>query len=411
MPEIDNLRRQGKLILHFLVEGQVLDADSNSTQIMAYHFYIMLAESYTNNISDNVKRSFNQMREEGKLTGSAPIGYLNRRDENGNADIILDKTRAPFIRKIFEEYSTGLYSLKQLRDKTITWGLKNKTKSNTYLSVSQIDKILKSKFYHGYITYKTKTYEHIYPRIIDKELYKKCEDVRNGKSKNYSNDTKKDFIFKGLIICKDCGCTITPEIKKGKYIYLRQNPKNGCTCKQINENEALETVENVLSSMPLKEELANALKSELKENLKKEESFKINSLTMLTKELEAINKKSKKLLNLYLENDESITKEEYNNQKQEFLKEKDKIESQIAKLNATNDDFEISAEYLIDLTSRVDSLFKSSGIEKKRKILKLLFPNLYLDSGNISYTIRKPFHLFVKRAYRSKTLGRKDSNL
>ena len=35
----------------------------------------------------------------------------------------------------------------------------------------------------------------------------------------------------------------------------------------------------------------------------------------------------------------------------------------------------------------------------------MLFPNLYLDGKNISYTIRKPFHLFVKRAYRSKTLG------
>lgn len=80
MPIIDGLRKNGKLILHFFVEGQILDVNSNSSQIMVYQMYIMMAESYTNSISDNVKRSFEKMRQEGKITGTAPIGYLNKND-------------------------------------------------------------------------------------------------------------------------------------------------------------------------------------------------------------------------------------------------------------------------------------------------------------------------------------------
>lgn len=194
MPIIDELRRSGKLILHFFVEGQILDANSNSSQIMAYQMYIMMAESYTNSISDNVKRSFEKMRQEDKITGTAPIGYLNKNDGRGKTDIILDPDRAFLVKRIFEEYSTGLYSLKEIRKKTIEWNLKNKTKSNTYLSVSQIDKLLKNKFYYGVATYKGQDYKHIYPHIIDKDLFDKCDDVRNGRHRNRSNTTNRFYI-------------------------------------------------------------------------------------------------------------------------------------------------------------------------------------------------------------------------
>lgn len=409
MPIIDELRRSGKLILHFFVEGQILDANSNSSQIMAYQMYIMMAESYTNSISDNVKRSFEKMRQEGKITGTAPIGYLNKNDGRGKTDIILDTDRAFLVKRIFEEYSTGLYSLKEIRKKTIEWNLKNKTKSNTYLSVSQIDKLLKNKFYYGVATYKGQDYKHIYPHIIDKDLFDKCDDVRNGRHRNRSNTTKTDFIFKGMIKCKNCGCTVTPELKKGKYVYLRPNSKLGCTCKQINETVALKEVEKVLNSMEFPPKLLENLNSILKNSIESKNEYSQAFLTKLSNDLKSIEKKLNRILDLYI--DESITKTEYDKRKYELSVQKDNIESQIAKLNDANDDFEITVKYLLDVASRSYSLFKSSGIDVKRKILKLVFPNFYLDGQDLSYDIRKPFDLFIKGSTCSINLGRKDSNL
>lgn len=409
MPIIDELRRSGKLILHFFVEGQILDANSNSSQIMAYQMYIMMAESYTNSISDNVKRSFEKMRQEGKITGTAPIGYLNKNDGRGKTNIILDPDRAFLVKRIFEEYSTGLYSLKEIRKKTIEWNLKNKTKSNTYLSVSQIDKLLKNKFYYGVATYKGQDYKHIYPHIIDKDLFDKCDDVRNGRHRNRSNTTKTDFIFKGMIKCKNCGCTVTPELKKGKYVYLRPNSKLGCTCKQINETVALKEVEKVLNLMEFPPKLLEKLNSILKNSIESKNEYSQAFLTKLSNDLKSIEKKLNRILDLFI--DESITKTEYDKRKYELSVQKDNIESQIAKLNDANDDFEITVKYLLDVASRSYSLFKSSGIDVKRKILKLVFPNFYLDGQNLSYDIRKPFDLFIKGFNHPINLGRKDSNL
>lgn len=409
LPIIDDLRKSGKIILHFHVEAQVLDANSNNSQLMAYQMFIMMAESYTNNISDNVKRSFEKMRQEGKITGTAPIGYLNKNDGRGKTEIILDPDRAFLVKRIFEEYATGLYSMYEIRKKTIEWGLKNKTKSNTYLSVSQIEKILKNPFYYGIAIYKGKRYKHIYPHLIDKDLFDQCDDVRKGRHSNRSNTTKTEFIFKGMIKCKNCGCTVTPELKKGKYVYLRPNPKGECTCKQINETVALKEVENVLNSMVFPSELLKQLKTTLKNAIESKSEYSQRFMDKLVKDLKDVERKSDSLTRKYV--DDSITKTEYQKIKYELSIERENLESQITKLNDANDDFEITVEYLLDIASKSYSLFKSSGIDKKRRILKLVFPNFYLDGQNLSYDIRKPFDLFIKGSNRSINLGRKDSNL
>ncbi len=56
LPILDKLRKQNKMVLHFLDIGK-LDGDSNSQQISFYQMSVVMANAYTNAISDNVKRS------------------------------------------------------------------------------------------------------------------------------------------------------------------------------------------------------------------------------------------------------------------------------------------------------------------------------------------------------------------
>jgi len=50
----------------------------------------------------------------------------------------------------------------------------------------------------------------------------------------------KPFIFRGMISCGNCGCLVSPEIKKGKYVYYScTNAKGICHRDYINEKEFL----------------------------------------------------------------------------------------------------------------------------------------------------------------------------
>ncbi len=393
---LDELIRKEVVELHFLRENMVINQNSRSTDILRWDFAVMGAKSYVLNLSDNVNRSFDKKKHDGTIFGTAPIGYLNVRDCNDKADAVLDPQRAFLVKKIFEEYATGLYSIKELRAKTVEWGLKNKTKSDTYLSQSQVDSILKNPFYFGVMRVKGNLYPHIYKPLITRELFKRCETVRQGRTKVYSKETATEFIFKGLIKCKNCGCVVTPELKKEKYVYLRPNPKDGCNCKQISETYALKVVSEVLERMIIPPAIAKSMKDSLKKSLDAKKVFYNDSIKMLRSQAKTAQTRLDNLLTVRI--DGSITKDEYDKRRNQLVEEKYDIESKIAKHNDADEDFTITVEYILDIASRTYELFKSSGIDKKRRILNLVFPNFFLNGSKLEYTIRSPFNMLVNRA-------------
>ena len=85
--------------------------------------------------------------------------------------------------------------------------------------------------------------------------------------------------------------------------------------------------------------------------------------------------------------------------KQDIELEQKFIENKIGQLSTDNKEFEITLEYLLELTSKINFLYESSRIKRKRKILNLVFSNFFLNGSNLSYKIKKPFDLIVKKAY------------
>ena len=416
LPVIDELRRSGKLEVHFYVERCVLTARSQSHELMQYHFYIMQAEQYANAISDNVKRAFLQLRNEGRHIGIAPLGYINIKKGRERADLQVDTLRAPLIRQLFEKYSTGMYSYRQIRDYSIEIGLTNR-RSGKPLTISQIESMLQNPFYIGksYNPENDTWVEHPYHIFIPYELFEKCQKSKNKRAHKHSNKTKQDFIFSGLITCKNCGCRITPEIKKGKYVYLRPFPKklkNGCkcNCRAINEEIALKLVTEVINKISFSEDLLSAVLKGVKSRIDVIQGYKENSLKNLQEAEKLLARKKQRLIDLYT-NTSALSLEDFQEESSKISKEQlilsNKIKAQIQNPNT----IDVTLEYLVSLSLKLPVIFKSSRNVQKRELLSLVFSNFYLDGQKLLYTLRSPFDLLSKRASCSIILGRKDSNL
>ena len=222
--------------------------------------------------------------------------------------------------------------------------------------------------------------------------------MRNGKNKQFTKMTKHDTVFKGLIKCANCGCTVTPDIKKGKYIYLKPNSKKDCTCKQINEHVANDMVSKVFKSMSMPEDELQVYLEALRNHFKQSEDIQAKEKLGFTKDLTVLNSRLERLKTAYLDGD--FTRDEYLTEKQNIQREQEFIEKRIAELSTDNKEIVIALEYLLDLVSRVNSLYESSRIDRKRKILKLVFSNFFLNGSNLSYELKRPFDLFIKRSNR-----------
>lgn len=128
IPLLEEPIKAGKIELHFRTEGYVLHKDSQSHSKLMWGMNVLMAQSYVDNLSDNVRRSLEHKLRKGEWIGPAPLGYLNTRDAQGNSVIIVDPVRGPIIRKLFEEYSGGTYTLADMVRMSKEWGLRSKKK-------------------------------------------------------------------------------------------------------------------------------------------------------------------------------------------------------------------------------------------------------------------------------------------
>ena len=77
---------------------------------------------YVDNLSENIKRGHRNKVKDGIWPQMAPLGYVNK-----NRMIVPDENIAPLIKKTFEAYATGNFTLRQLRDKFNALGLRRKS--------------------------------------------------------------------------------------------------------------------------------------------------------------------------------------------------------------------------------------------------------------------------------------------
>ena len=95
-----------------------------------------------------------------------------------------------------------------------------------------------------------------------------------------------------------------------------------------------------------------------------------------TQELESSKKRLDRLVDIYL--NEDIDKITYDKKKAELTREISLLESQIANFKNNSEDVHISMKLMLKVVSRIYELYMSSEIDRKRKILKLVFPNFWL---------------------------------
>ena len=406
--KLDDLRKAGKVEIHFYRENLVVTKDSNSAEILRWDMAIMFAKSYVLQLSDNVKRSQEQKLRNGEWPGPAPIGYKNVKNEAGKSDIIADERYVDLIKKSFELYATGNYSLSTLRAQLNSLGLT----SNINLSQGFMDKILKDSFYYGEMNWKGKKYPHKYLKIITKELFDSVQLIKTNWHKKPFKYASKPFIFRGLIQCSQCGCTITAEKSKDKYIYYHCTNYHKTHTKEdlfwIREEKLIEQVSNNLKQLLMPEDVLQDLTEALKRSHEDESSFYKRNITLLEQELARIKSRLEQMYEDKL--DGRITNDIYDKKAKEYLNKRDQIMGQINNHTRADSNYYIEAKKVLDISQRAFKVFESSEPEEKRQFLNYLLQNCTLNGRNLDVSLRKPFDELLVYTKEGNWLGDMDSN-
>lgn len=404
---LEDLRKEGKVEIHFVREGLILNLKSNSADILRWDMGVMFARSYVLQLSDNVKRSKEQAAKNGIWIGLAPFGYMHALDVNSQKTIVPDPERAPYITRLFELYATGNYSLLKLIEEAEQMGLK--TKKGQKISKSQMDEILKKPFYCGLMETKYGKIEHHYQPFISRSLFQQVQDVIAGYHHKPHKSVSEPFAFRGLITCAHCGCIVTPEVKKKRYVYYScTNAKGNCKRVYIREEQLIESLTPYFERIALSDEQIAAITRYLKEIHESEARFHTDSMQALRQEQDRIQKRLNQIYDDKL--DGLIDQKMYLEKIATYKARQTEIVEQMGRHEKADQNFYISANLVMNLASRAWNLFKSSEVIEKRQLLDLMFQNLQLKDGSLSFTVREPFLTMMEYKDRPGNWGWLDSN-
>ncbi len=273
---------------------------------------------YIDNLSENIKRGIRQKLKNGLWPQMAPLGYLN--DKNTKS-IVVDQNKTRFIKKSFELYSTGKFSLRRLCETINNLGLIGR--KNKMLSISNYQYFLKNPFYCGLIRYNGELYEGKHEPIIAKKLFDKTQEIMKGKSKPNKKKLKY-FVFRGFIRCGECGCLITAENQKGHNYYHCTKRKTKCFQKYVREENLTKQINEHIQKVSLPDDWANNILAEIdKEKEQAREETKVFIQNLQTQKVE-IESKAENLLDLFI-GGKGIEPEEYQAKKQKLLNKKQDI--------------------------------------------------------------------------------------
>ncbi len=333
---------------------------------------------YVDNLSENIKRGHRQKLRKGIWPGLAPLGYLNN---HRTKEIDLDKDKAPFIRKAFELYATGEYTLKALRQFLADSGIRSYR--NKPLSVSCVQRMLKNHFYYGVFKFNEEVYQGSHEPIISKKLFDSVQQVMNNRGKK-KRKRKHEFAFSGFMRCGNCGCMITAEKQKGHNYYRCTKKKQKCDEKYLREENLVEQMRNFIQKVSLPDDWAENMLAELDKEKEQAKRDGENFVQNLQRQKAEVEQKIEKLLDLYIAGG-ALTLEEYQTKKQKLLNEKLEIEQKIRDFEQMGNNWLEPMREMIFEAKQAKILLSQGDNYQIREFLKNVGSNFILKDKKFNF--------------------------
>lgn len=383
--EVDSERQ-----IHFVKQNLVIHKNAKSDEKFRWDIEIVLAKKYISNLSEEVKKGQEEKISQGWLPTKPPLGYKTI-GEKGHKIHIIDEEKAPYIRKMFELYSSGNYSTPALVETMYKEGLRNR--SGKKVGKSRLYDMLSDPFYCGKMRWKEVVSPAKHEPIISEDLFKIVQEKMNRKFKA-PRYTRHNTVFKAKMECDECKGTITWETHKGHW-YGHCNHYKTCSQKVWLRQEDVEKIlfplfDNVA---PKTNKVLKVLEKALKENHEEEIKYHDNLSNDINKRISIAQQRIEAIYEDKI--DGKISSEFYNRKLSEYTEEKEKALNSLKKLSEGNTKYYQAGFAIHELASKASEIYKSpkATIEDKRLLLSKIFSNLSLNADEIkpNYTLAFEF--------------------
>src|SRR3989338_8651548 len=351
--------------------------------------------------SERTKDALMQKFRSGWQPCPPPIGYRSVGGEGERKSCEPEPYTAPIIRKLFELYSTGSYSIEKLKewleDKNIL------SKYGTIISFSRIHNILTNHFYYGLIRWhgQSKIGKHI--PLISKELFDACQNIL-AKHRNFViRERKYDFLLRGFVYCS-CGMRLTADwhvihSNNQKIAYYHCQRRYAPDCKQPYvqtkdlESQIEEKIKQIKFTYEFIQNLRDIADDFLASGKKNIESMK----QALVNQKMSLELKRNRVEQLYI--DGATDKETYDRNHADLQSRIDNLQAQITNTEQEEKIDVPLIEKTLLLTKDVYQTYKEANDTIKRHYLRFFYERFVVKNKEIVEEKPTPVFDSLQRAF------------
>jgi len=367
--------------VHFVKENFIVSQNTKAHENLVWDMKVAVARFYTNNLSEEVHKGQKEKIAQGWLPTKPPTGYKTI-GEKGHKIHVIDNETAPHLKKMFELYATGNYSIQKLEDEMYKIGLRSRN-GNKILQ-SRIHELLQDPFYCGKMKWKSEVYPAKHEALITKDLFEKAQSVLKRRGKT-SLSTKHNSLFKSKIFCDGCGGVVSWELQKGHWYGHCNNHLKSRYCPKktyIKEKQVEEQIDVVFGKIAPKNEAVLKWIEEiiLEENagqvkLRETEIQRLNGL------LGSVRKQKDKYFEAKINREVDL---EYCERKIDECKiEESTLESALEKVVSTSDEYQELRLIIHELAFKAKEIYEKATVDEKRLLFSQLFTNFIQDGYEI----------------------------
>ncbi len=314
--------------------------------------------------------------------------------------------RGPLVAKVFERYATGNVSLKEATRLAAESGLTH-PRSPRPLAKSEIHRLLKNPIYAGDFVWKGKRYEGHHQPLITKALFEAAQEVFE--LVNRPRYTKHRHAFMGLVNCGRCGCRMTSELKKGRYVYHHCTGGRGtCGNSYVREEELSSLFADAVKRVQVPADVADWIAEALRESQDDKERFHRTAVLQFQQQYMAVQAKLDRAYEDRLAG--SLGDELWARKSGEWETQLAAMRRETARHERASHDYGATGSKILELAKNAHNLFIRQDPHEQARLLKLLVSNSSFDRGSLSVAYVKPFDMLVEGNETGNWLGGRDSN-
>ena len=383
--------------IHFVKENQVLSKDSRSQVKLTQGLHLLMARNYSENLREEVIKGMREKAEQGIYPGRAPFGYRNNRERR---TIEAHPENAGIVRYIFECYARGQDSLITLRQAV-------RERFGKTINRSYLHTILTNPVYIGIFQWAGKSYCGTHETLIAPAMFEAVQNVIRGHHKGKYR--KHEIAFRGLLICFHDGCTVTAELKKGKYVYYRCSGYRGkCLLPRFREEQIAERLGQIIKDIHIPDEVVARIEQSLNRTKLQQRDRTASERARLEERLKEV---SRRMDQAYTDKlDGKIPEDFWQRKMIEWKAEEQKIKIAVAGLQTRNHDRIGDAKRILELANKAYFLYLTRKPAEQARLLRKVLLNCAIDATSLYPTYRKPFDIIFGRAKREEWSGRADLN-